>query len=142
MGAKIISIFLNISVFILAVGSGVMVCVAESNNAELGNDRMRNVGLDIGLPIVEKKTNGGAFIGIYKSDGITTLSRIISEAIKYVSVLAMIAITWGGVTYITAYGDEKKVGKAKNIILYSLLAVVLSISAYAIIDVINNLKVT
>jgi hypothetical protein len=55
-------------------------------------------------------------------------------------VLAMIAITWGGFSYITAYGDEKKVAKAKNIILYSLLAVIIAISAYAIIDLINELS--
>lgn len=52
----------------------------------------------------------------------------------------MIAITWGGFSYITAYGDEKKVAKAKNIILYSLLAVIIAISAYAIIDLINELS--
>jgi hypothetical protein len=102
---------------------------------------MKGVGQDIGIPIVTQDAGNIGGIPVTTSNGITTLTRFISEAIKYVSVLAMMAITWGGFTYITAYGDEKKVGKAKGIILYSLLAVVLSISAYAIIDIINNLKI-
>ena len=55
---------------------------------------MNDIGRDMGIPIVTQKTNGGAAIGIYTSNGLTTLSRFISEAIKYVAVLAMIAITW------------------------------------------------
>lgn len=141
MGApnKIISIF---ALIIVACSLSVNIAGVEAagSNERKSLDTMNDIGRDMGIPIVTQETGKVAGIPILKSNGLTTLSRFISEAIKYVSVLAMIAITWGGFTYITAYGDEKKVGKAKNIILYSLFAVIIAISAYAIIDVINNLS--
>lgn len=94
------------------------------------------------MPVIKKRANAeGAFIGVYSQDGITTMSRIITEAIKYVGILAMIAITWAGVVYVTSYGEEKKVATAKRILLYSMLALILSISAYAIVDLINSFNI-
>ena len=108
-------------------------------------DNGDSVGID--LPVIgsPKKTvvsvAGQPIVQAQSSNGLIALARIISEASKYVSILAMIAITWGGIIYITSYGDEKKLGQAKRIILFSLLAVVLSVSAYAIIDLINSIKI-
>jgi len=97
---------------------------------------------NIGMPVIKKRVNAdGAFIGIYSQDGITTMSRIITEAIKYVGILAMIAINWAGVMYVTAYGEDKKVATAKHILIYSMFALILSISAYAIVDLINSFNI-
>ena len=52
----------------------------------------------------------------------------------FVGVFAVISIIWGGIRLITHFGDEAVVDEAKNMILYSVLALVLAFSAYTIIS--------
>lgn len=59
----------------------------------------------------------------------------------YTGVIGVIALTWGGFLFITAFGEDEKVKKGKNVITYALLGVVLSIAAYGIIDIVNRLTV-
>ncbi|MDQ7022614.1 MAG: hypothetical protein Q9M97_03675 [Candidatus Gracilibacteria bacterium] len=68
-------------------------------------------------------------------------SNIIAEMIKYVAVLAVIALMISGVMYMFSDGDEEKTKKAKSWILWSLTAVVLSISSYYIVTTIVGIQV-
>ena len=69
------------------------------------------------------------------------LVKIIKEAIKYVGLIAIVAISWGGIQFLTSMGNDEKVKHAKQTIIYSLVGVVLSVLAYTIIDIVNSLKV-
>lgn len=69
------------------------------------------------------------------------ISSLIRQVVLYTGVLAIIALSWGGFLFVTAFGEDDKVKKAKNVVKFSLIGVVLSISAYAIIDVVNKLTV-
>jgi hypothetical protein len=40
--------------------------------------------------------------------------------------------------YLTSMGEEAKTKKAKNVLIYSIIGVVLSVSAYAIVDIIDR----
>jgi len=40
--------------------------------------------------------------------------------------------------YLLSSGDEEKTKKAKNVIIWSLVGVFVSLSAYGIIEIINN----
>lgn len=59
------------------------------------------------------------------SNVVTTLSFI-------AGVACVIAIIIGGLMYITSAGDEKRVQTAKNTLLYAVIGVIISVSAYAI----------
>lgn len=74
-------------------------------------------------------------------NGIAPVISIIKASIMYVGVLAMLSLSWGGMQFIVSIGAEEKVKKAKSIVLYSLLGVILSITAYSIIDIVNSLRV-
>ncbi|MDD2487318.1 MAG: hypothetical protein PHS92_03040 [Candidatus Gracilibacteria bacterium] len=64
---------------------------------------------------------------------------IIKELIKYVGIFAIIAMMIGGIMYISSLGVEDKIKKAKNIVIYSIVGVLVSILSYALVDIVNNL---
>jgi len=54
-------------------------------------------------------------------------------------VIAMIMIVWGGVSYMTAGGDEEKIGAAKKRVIWGLVGAAIIIGAWALITIIANL---
>jgi hypothetical protein len=54
------------------------------------------------------------------------------------ALIALIIIVYGGVMYMLAAGDEKRASKAKNIILYGLIGVVVIVGAYFLISLVTN----
>jgi len=73
-------------------------------------------------------------------------SKIIPFAIKYAIRLAIaaavIALIIGGWQYLTAYGDAEKHTTATKTILYALIGLVLSITAYGIVAIITSIQLT
>ncbi len=61
------------------------------------------------------------------------VSTIISVALGIIGALALLIITVSGLRYITAGGNPEKTAKAKNGIIYSLVGLVVAISAEAIV---------
>jgi hypothetical protein len=70
----------------------------------------------------------------------TTATVLIREVIKYIGILAVLALTYGGFLFMTAFGEDEKVKKAKGIVQYSIIGVILSIAAYSIVDIVNSLR--
>ena len=77
----------------------------------------------------------------WSSDATTPIVKIIKETIKYVGLLAILAISWGGIQFLTSIWNEEKVKHAKQTIIYSLVGVILSVVAYTIIDIVNSLRI-
>jgi hypothetical protein len=50
----------------------------------------------------------------------------------------LIAIIWGGISYIISIGDESKVKKAKTIITMAVVGLVVVILAMTIINVVTH----
>ncbi|EKD30343.1 MAG: hypothetical protein ACD_78C00085G0003 [uncultured bacterium (gcode 4)] len=75
------------------------------------------------------------------SEATTPIVKIIKESIKYVGLLAILALSWGGLQFLTSMGNDEKVKHAKHTIIYALVGVVLSVIAYAIIDIVNSLRI-
>ena len=77
------------------------------------------------------------------NDGpIEAIVHLIWELIQYVAVLAVIVLMISGIMYLVSGWEEEKVKKAKTWIIWSLVWVLLSISAWTIITVINNIRIT
>jgi len=72
---------------------------------------------------------------------ITAATEITATIIKLVAVCAVIALMISWIMYMISSWEEEKTKKAKNWIIWSLVAVVLSTSAYYIVGVINNAKI-
>lgn len=69
-------------------------------------------------------------------------SKLISNLINYVAVFAVLALIISWIMYILSGWDEEKTKTAKNWIIWSLVWVFLSISAWSIINIINNFSIT
>ena len=70
-----------------------------------------------------------------KSVSVDSVAKNVVNALLYIiGILAVIMIIVGGVMYTTSAGDQAKVTKAKNIIIYGLVGLVIAILAYAIVS--------
>ncbi len=66
------------------------------------------------------------------------ISTILSVAFAVIGGLALLMITISGLRYIVAAGDPQKISKAKNGIIYSLIGLMIAISAEAIVAFVVN----
>ena len=70
-----------------------------------------------------------------QSVSVDSVAKNVVNALLYIiGILAVIMIIVGGVMYTTSAGDQAKVTKAKNIIIYGLVGLVIAILAYAIVS--------
>lgn len=61
-------------------------------------------------------------------------TNYIKVALFIAGVLAVLAIIYAGISYVTAGGETAKITKAQTILLYAVIGLVVSICAYAIVD--------
>ena len=59
---------------------------------------------------------------------------ILNVIIGLLGIVAVIAIVFGGVQYMTSSGDAGKVKKAKDTILYAVIGLIVCILAFAIVN--------
>lgn len=50
-----------------------------------------------------------------------SISALAKQMVMYTGVIGVIALTWGGFLFITAFGEDEKVKKGKNVVTYALL---------------------
>lgn len=67
------------------------------------------------------------------------ISNIIWQMIQYVAVVAVISLIISGIMYMVSWWEEEKANKAKSWIIWSLVWVIVSISAWWIINMLNNI---
>lgn len=70
----------------------------------------------------------------------TILPRYTIMLIGFVGSLALIYLVIGGVRFATAYGNDEATQKAKEQVIYALIAFILALLSYAIITIVINLK--
>jgi len=66
------------------------------------------------------------------SDATNTIKNILNTVYLYVGIIAAIVIIIGAVYYITSQGDAAKIVKAKNIIIYASIGLIITLMAFAI----------
>ena len=64
----------------------------------------------------------------------TVVKSVINTIFYVVGILAVVMIIMGGIQYTTSAGDQAKVTKAKNTILYGIVGLVIAVLAYAIVN--------
>jgi hypothetical protein len=69
------------------------------------------------------------------------ISNIIASLIKYVAAFSVIAIMIAWVYYVLSVWEDEKTKKAKKWIIWSLVWVILSISAWSIINILNTFRI-
>ena len=82
-------------------------------------------GPDLGL-------NYATAIGLGTQDVRSTVSNVIRAFMGLLGIVAVVIILLGGFKWMTAGGNEEKVGEAKKLIISGIIGLVIIMSAYAI----------
>jgi hypothetical protein len=62
------------------------------------------------------------------------IGGIITYLMGLVGILAVAALVWGGIMYMTSAGSEERVKQAKNIITYAIIGLVVAVLSYIIVN--------
>lgn len=94
------------------------------------------------VPQVHAATNPGDIDGnldaVQNSSGLgekeldETLGLLINVLLGLLGIIFLVLVIYAGFLWMTAGGDEKKVGKAKSILVTAVVGLVILLSAYAI----------
>lgn len=91
----------------------------------------------IALPVYAQDRFGveyGAGSGLSTQDVRTTIANIIRYALGVIGAIFLVLIIYGGVTWMTAGGQEQKVEKAKKIITNATIGLIIIFLAFAIVS--------
>lgn len=77
-------------------------------------------------------------IGLGTKDVRTTISSIIRVAMGMLGIVAVVIILIGGFTWMTAGGNDDKVGEAKKWIFSGVIGLAIILSAYALASFVIN----
>lgn len=69
----------------------------------------------------------------------TTVTRFVNYMITLFWVIVVGFLIWAAVTYLTAQGDEEKVGLAKKRLVYALIAAAIALLSTGIQAIVTNL---
>lgn len=70
--------------------------------------------------------------GLGQADLQTTIGNLIRVALGFLGVIAVCIVLYGGFKWMTAGGNDEKVGEAKRLMISGLIGLAIIMSAYAI----------
>lgn len=65
-----------------------------------------------------------------------TVESAINVVLSFVGVAAVAVIIIGGIQYITSQGDAAKAARARNVILYGVIGLIICMLAFAIVNLV------
>ncbi len=74
----------------------------------------------------------GQTVGLGERDVRLVVASIINVALGLLGIVAVVIILYGGLIWMTAGGDQKKVDSAKHILTAGIIGLIIILSAYAI----------
>lgn len=77
--------------------------------------------------------------GIIKDDVVTLLTKIINWLLGIAAVVALLVIIVGGIWYIGSLGEEKQLGKAKHIVMYAIIGLLVIGLSFAAIQAVRKI---
>ena len=90
--------------------------------------------------INELETVGGLSYGPPEDIRIV-IAKIIQNILAFLGIIALILVLYGGFLWMTAGGNEEKIGKAKKILVNASIGVAIILAGYSItVFVINQLS--
>jgi hypothetical protein len=89
---------------------------------------MKNLLLNLAVTLV----GGGGTVNVPGTEPDKVIQNGLNIAYFLAGTIAVIVIIVGGITYATAAGNSSSITKAKNMILYSVVGLVVIIVAFAV----------
>ena len=85
-----------------------------------------------------KGSEFAAEAGLGSTDLVSAITSIIRVAMGFLGIIAVIIIMLGGFKWMTAAGDDKKIGDAKKLIYAGITGLVIILAAFAIASFVIN----
>ena len=108
-----------------------------------GLDGDKTTDTQAGTDFLKNELSG---TGITHTDTFSDLIiKYINFILPYITLAAFAGLVWSGFLYVTAYGDEEQISKAKTIIVWSIAGILLVIISFAMVqfftvDLVQGLK--
>lgn len=104
------------------------------------NKSCAGIDADPNLSAADKATlKAAAGCNTSSDDSVTNHAlNIVNYAIAAVGIIAVLVIVMGGQRYITSGGDPGKAKQAKDMILYAVIAIVVAVLAFAIVNFVSG----
>lgn len=67
------------------------------------------------------------------------LSSVVKWILGLVGFIALLSLVWGGTLYIISFGDEAGIKKAKTIIIWSVVGLIVILLAFFIVRTVSNI---
>ena len=80
-----------------------------------------------------------ALTGLPSNSIFNIIGSIADWLLSIIGIVAVIGFIIAGIMYLTAAGDEKKIGKAKEAMQASIIGVIVALSGLVVIYAANNL---
>ncbi|MEK7146032.1 MAG: hypothetical protein AAB802_02505 [Patescibacteria group bacterium] len=86
--------------------------------------------------LINESDNPAAIAGATGGEGSIRdlIQTILNFALGFLGFVATIMVIYGGFLYVTSAGNDDAVGKAKNILLYSIIGIVIILISFALIN--------
>jgi len=82
---------------------------------------------------------GGGVIKVAKGDSLgKNITDLINYFLGFLGLVAVAFIIYGGVLMVTSAGEEEGVGKAKKIITYAAIGIVIILLSYTIVSFVTS----
>ncbi len=83
--------------------------------------------------------SGAANTGIPGGNGDlgVAIGKVMKAVFQLMGMIAVVVVIVGGIQYAVSSGDPKRTARAKETILYAVIGIVISLSAYAIVTFIT-----
>lgn len=144
-------IIVSLALVFIVIGALMYISAGASpGNAEKGKEAitMALVGLAIGIAAPSLLKELGSVLGWGGVDssavaGALTLSQIAIKILNFLlsitGILSLIMLVIGAIMYLTSAGDSDRISKGKDIFKYSLLGVIIAMSAMILVQQIATL---
>ena len=66
-------------------------------------------------------------------------ANVLNLLLSILGIIAIISLVIGGGMYLTAYGDEKRIDTAKQIVKYSIIGIIVALGALVIVKQIASI---
>ncbi len=77
--------------------------------------------------------------GLLRTESIPQLlGKYIGSILAFIGTIFFLLMIYGGVSWMTSSGDDKKVTKAKDLIVAAVIGLIIVLSAYAITAFVGN----
>lgn len=87
--------------------------------------------------LIDTTTDNPALIA-GRTGGATDLKQLVLTIVNYflgfLGILAVIMVIFGGVTYVSSAGNDDAVGKAKKIIMYALIGIIIILISFVVVN--------